>query len=152
MVGMRNFQDTFKTRKRSFISTFSICKAVPLRPLYHNKNTVFNQWYHYKALHGLLLASNYKIHAGKLSTFTFLMTLQSVFYWQFLTTYIFSVSLKFGACYITVNLIQRRPIKNDCLTASDLFHMFTQSIKFYTFHYRVLRVQMFEKCNSSNRK
>ena len=28
---MRNFQDTFKTRKRSFISAFSICMTVPLR-------------------------------------------------------------------------------------------------------------------------
>ena len=28
---MRNFQDTFKTRKRSFISVFSICMTVPLR-------------------------------------------------------------------------------------------------------------------------
>ena len=28
--------------------------------------------------------------------------------------------------------------KNGCLTASDLFHMFTQSTKFYTFHYNVL--------------
>ena len=28
---MRNFQDTVKTRKRSFISAFSIC-IVPLRP------------------------------------------------------------------------------------------------------------------------
>ena len=28
---MRNFQDTSKTRKRSFISAFSICMAVPLR-------------------------------------------------------------------------------------------------------------------------
>ena len=27
---MRNFQDTFETRKRSFISAFSICMAVPL--------------------------------------------------------------------------------------------------------------------------
>ena len=25
--------------------------------------------------------------------------------------------------------------KNGCLHASDLFHMFTQSVKFYTFHY-----------------
>ena len=37
-----------------------------------------------------------------------------------------------------------------CLTA-PAFHMFTQSIKFYKFHYYVLRVQMFEKCDSSNR-
>ena len=28
---MRNFQDTFETRKRSFISTFSICMTVPLK-------------------------------------------------------------------------------------------------------------------------
>ena len=27
---MRNFQDTFETRKRSFISAFSICTTVPL--------------------------------------------------------------------------------------------------------------------------
>ena len=27
---MRNFQDTPETRKRSFISTFSICMTVPL--------------------------------------------------------------------------------------------------------------------------
>ena len=26
--------------------------------------------------------------------------------------------------------------RNDWLTASDLFHMFTQSIKFYTFHHQ----------------
>ena len=34
--------------------------------------------------------------------------------------------------------------KNGWLIAFNLFHMFTQSIKFYTFHYHVLRVQMFE--------
>ena len=28
---MRNFQDTVKTSKRSFISAFSICMIVPLR-------------------------------------------------------------------------------------------------------------------------
>ena len=28
---MRNFQDTFETRKRSFISTFSICMTVPFK-------------------------------------------------------------------------------------------------------------------------
>ena len=28
---MQNFQATFETRKRSFISTFSICMTVPLR-------------------------------------------------------------------------------------------------------------------------
>ena len=43
--------------------------------------------------------------------------------------------------------------KNGWLAASDLFDMFTQSIKFYyTFYYDVLRVQMFEKCDSSNRQ
>ena len=28
---MRNFEDTFEIRKRSFISTFSICMTVPLK-------------------------------------------------------------------------------------------------------------------------
>ena len=28
---MRNFQDTFETRKRSIIGDFSICMTVPLR-------------------------------------------------------------------------------------------------------------------------
>ena len=32
---MRNFQDTFETRKRPFISAFSICMTVPL--IFHNK-------------------------------------------------------------------------------------------------------------------
>ena len=27
---MRNFHDTFETRKRSFISAFSVCMTVPL--------------------------------------------------------------------------------------------------------------------------
>ena len=31
---MRNFQDTFKTRKRSFISAFSIYVTVPLKQLF----------------------------------------------------------------------------------------------------------------------
>ena len=39
--------------------------------------------------------------------------------------------------------------KNGCLAASDLFHMFTQLIKFYTFH---LSQQMLEKCDSSDRQ
>ena len=30
---MRNFQNTFKTRKRSFISAFSICMTVPLKKM-----------------------------------------------------------------------------------------------------------------------
>ena len=34
------------------------------------------------------------------------------------------------------------------MAASDLFHLFTQSIKFYTFNYPVLRLQLFEKCDS----
>ena len=43
--------------------------------------------------------------------------------------------------------------KNGWLAASDLFHVFTQSIKLHcTFHYRVLTVQMFEKSDSSNRQ
>ena len=42
--------------------------------------------------------------------------------------------------------------RNGWLAASGLFHIFTQSIKFYTFHFYVLRVQMFEKCDSSSRQ
>ena len=40
--------------------------------------------------------------------------------------------------------------KNGGLAASNLFHMFAQSVIFYTFYYHILRVQMFEKCDSSN--
>ena len=41
--------------------------------------------------------------------------------------------------------------KNGWLAASDLLDVFTQSVKFYyTFHYHVLRVQMFEQCDSLN--
>ena len=29
---MRKFQDTYETRKRLFISAFSICMTVPLKP------------------------------------------------------------------------------------------------------------------------
>ena len=39
--------------------------------------------------------------------------------------------------------------KNCCLAASDLFYLVTQSV--CTFHYHVLRVQMFEKCDSSKK-
>ena len=34
---MQNFEDTFETRKRSFISAFLICMTVPL------KETIFGQ-------------------------------------------------------------------------------------------------------------
>ena len=40
--------------------------------------------------------------------------------------------------------------KNGCLAASHLFHMLTQVIKFYTFHYHILREQMFEKVSGKN--
>ena len=42
--------------------------------------------------------------------------------------------------------------KNGRLAASDLSRMFIQFIKFYAFHYHVLKVQMFEKWDSSNRQ
>ena len=51
------------------------------------------------------------------------------------------------------NCVLFNSVENVWLVASDLFHMFTQSIKvYYTFHYYVLRVQMFEKFDSSNRQ
>ena len=37
---------------------------------------------------------------------------------------------------VLLNSIQ---YKNGCLAASDLFHMFIQSLKFYTFHYHILK-------------
>ena len=33
------------------------------------------------------------------------------------------------------NLFYSIQYKNGCLAASELFHMFTQSVKFYTFYY-----------------
>ena len=43
--------------------------------------------------------------------------------------------------------------KNGWLAASDLFDMFTQSIRFYyAFYYQVVRVLMFEKYDSVNSK
>ena len=44
---MRNFQDTFKWRKRSFISAFSICMTVPLRVPstdYYNSIALHKKW------------------------------------------------------------------------------------------------------------
>ena len=32
-----------------------------------------------------------------------------------------------------------RSVPDGCLAASDIFHMFTQSIKFYTFYYYLLK-------------
>ena len=37
MVGMQNVQDSFKTCKRSFVSAFLICMAVPLNLLIRNR-------------------------------------------------------------------------------------------------------------------
>ena len=43
--------------------------------------------------------------------------------------------------------------KNGWSAASDLSDMFTQAVKFYyTFYDRLLRVHMFEKCDSLNRQ
>ena len=58
-----------------------------------------------------------------------------------------------GLTILTGKVFYSIQYKNGWLAASDLFDMFTQSIKFYyTFYYDVLRVQMFEKCDSSNRQ
>ena len=42
---MRNFQDTFETRKRSFISAYSNCMTVPLRNLYSDDRGLTCQRY-----------------------------------------------------------------------------------------------------------
>ena len=46
MIEMQNFQDTFKTRKRSFISAFSIFMTVPLKYKYfvYNENFTLKQF------------------------------------------------------------------------------------------------------------
>ena len=41
---MRNFQDTFKTSKRSFIIAFSICMTVPLTKMLFNKFLIWIFW------------------------------------------------------------------------------------------------------------
>ena len=46
-----------------------------------------------------------------------------------------------------------RPVLPDYLFNKKLWLWFTQSIKFYyTLYYHVLRVQMFKKCDSSNKE
>ena len=45
--------------------------------------------------------------------------------------------------YLVLAILREKPFlsiqhKKGCLAASNLFHMFTQSIKFCTFHYHVL--------------
>ena len=47
----------------------------------------------------------------------------SVLHWQFLVTYIFSLSLKFGACYITSQWGELR-VKNAILSLQVLFLVF----------------------------
>ena len=51
--------------------------------------------------------------------------------------------LKIPPCFPLINDTDRERLvfhsvqyRNDWLTTSNLFHMFTQSIKFYTFHYQ----------------
>ena len=41
MVGIRNFQDTFETPKRSLVSAFSICMTAPLSRT-HRKHVHLN--------------------------------------------------------------------------------------------------------------
>ena len=49
---MRNFQDTFETRKRSFISAFSICMTVPIK---HVKLIIFENYNECKTKHLFLI-------------------------------------------------------------------------------------------------
>ena len=51
------------------------------------------------------------------------------------------------------NCVLFNSVQNGWLAASDLFDMFTQSIKFYcTFYYHLLKIQIFKKCDSANRQ
>ena len=50
------------------------------------------------------------------------------------------ISKYFMPFYLTIpTVLYSIQYKNGCLAASNLFHLFTQSIKFYTFHYHVLK-------------
>ena len=49
---------------------------------------------------------------------------------------IFLTILAEGKTGVSLNSVQEWPSWNGWLAASDLFDMFTQSIKFYTFHYQ----------------
>ena len=62
----------------------------------------------------------------------------SVFHWQFLITYIFSASLKCGACYIITGLWGEFSVKNANLCLHILFFIFLFFIKnlcFYDFQF-----------------
>ena len=52
--------------------------------------------------------------------------------------FIFSLCLVLLVC-VNDTMFHSVQYKNNCLGASDLFHMLTQSIKFYRFHYYVLK-------------
>ena len=58
--------------------------------------------------------------------------------------------------YLTILTEKKQVLINSvqlsCSAASDLFQMFTQPVTFYAFYYHVLRVQIPEKCDSSNRQ
>ena len=69
-----------------------------------------------------------------------------------------SFTAKFELAFVLTTLTGKncvlfRLVQEWLVGCFDPFHMFTQSIKlYYTFHYHVLRVQMFEKCDSLNRQ
>ena len=72
----------------------------------------------------------------------------SLFYWTKCYPKCYSeflldvISLEFGKFFnltILTGKIRVLLIRNGCLAASDLFHIFTQSVKFYAFSYHVLK-------------
>ena len=67
-----------------------------------------------------------------------------------------SLSMKARSITLNLTILTGKTVfyavqyKNGCLVISDLFHLFTQSIKFYTFCYGILKSSDVWKCYSSN--
>ena len=61
---MRNFQDTFETCKRSFISVFPICMTVRFNNIYERALRLVNND-HEKSLNSIVTKNNLKIFIKK---------------------------------------------------------------------------------------
>ena len=62
---MRNFEDPFETRQRSFISAFSICMTVPFR--FHHTSTRFQNIRKFKKFPELVRKIRTSAEHGKTS-------------------------------------------------------------------------------------
>ena len=68
---MRNFQDTFQTRKGSFIDTFSICMTVPLKVM--NNEVIINS---IEIYHRFLAKGWFMLHKISVKTYQLVIYMQ----------------------------------------------------------------------------